>query len=121
MIVTLREALEFGDALADAVRRREVQPGALDRRQLAGRYQAGVRGRVAIGIQLQHVIEHRAAARQVEVGMVREIDRRRLVRRGLVVDAQFVVVGQRVGHFDGERAWIALFSVRAGEAEFDGC
>ena len=63
-----------------------------DRRELAGRNQRVVDRRVAVGVERQHVAEDvaRSRARQVEVAVMRQVDRRRLVGRRVVVDDQLV-------------------------------
>lgn len=51
---------------------------------------------------------------EVEVGVVREVDRRGLVRRGGVLDLQLVAVCQGVDDLDRQVAGITLFAVGAG-------
>ena len=67
------------------------------------------------------MIEDRAAALagKVEVGVLREVHRRRLVRSGVVIDGELVVVGERVGDGRRQRAGIAFLAVpaRVGEHE----
>src|SRR5690606_4729737 len=49
----------------------------------------------------------------VEIGMVGQVEDGRLVGGGGVVNAQFVIVGERVGHGDREIAGISFFPVGA--------
>ena len=67
-----------------------------DRLDLAGRDQRVVDRRVVVGGDHQLVVEDRAVALagEVEVAVVGQVDRRRLVGRGDVVDLQLVVVGR---------------------------
>ena len=65
------------------------------------------------GIDRQHVVEHRAVAfaLEVEERVVREVRDGGLVGRGLVVHAEFVVGGERVGHLDIQIAREPVLSV----------
>ena len=85
------------------------------RRELARRDQAVVDRREPVGGDHQLVAEDvaRAVAGQVEVAVVGQVDRRRLVGRRGVVDPQLVLVGQRVDDRDVEVARIAFLAVRA--------
>ena len=80
------------DARADRRRLPEVERRAGDRRELAGRDQRGVDRREAIGVERQPVLQDVAAsfAGQVEVAVLRQVDRRRLVGRRFVFEDQLV-------------------------------
>ena len=54
----------------------------------------------AVGVERDFVIENVAVAfsGQVEITVLGKIDRRGLVRSRFVINDQFVIVGQRVGH-----------------------
>ncbi len=109
------------DPRADRRRRREVERRPRDRSDHAGRDQRGVDRRVVVGLEPEDVILDRAGAltAEVEVRVVREVDDRRLVGGGVVVHPQLVLVRERVGHIDLQRARIALLAVRARVAELD--
>ena len=102
-----------------ARRRAEVERRAGDAGQLAGRDQALHDRRVAVGVDLHHVAVDGAdaLAGEVEVGVLRDVDRRRLVGLRVVVDDQRVGVGERVGHRQLQRAGVALVAVLAGQRE----
>jgi len=51
-------------------------------------------------------------AREVEVAVVGQVEHCRFVGAGLVVDAQFVAVGEAVGHLGGEVAGETHFAIR---------
>ena len=98
------------DPLPDRVRRPEVERRARDRRE---RRRSGSASRrpacssSALSVQPVVVDRPRALARQVPVRVVREVDHRRRVRRRLVVDAQVVVLVERVVDLDVEVAGVA--------------
>ena len=73
---------------ADRLGAGEVHRRALDRLELAQRDQRVVDRQVAVGVERQLVVEHvaRAGAGQVPVGVVGQVDDRRLVGRGRVLD-----------------------------------
>ena len=81
--------------------------------KLAGRDQRAVDRRVAVRLDHQLVPEHVAAARQVEVGVLGQVDRRRLVGGRVIVDDQLVAIGQLVGDPHVEVAGISFFPVGA--------
>ncbi len=78
-----------------------------------------VHRRVAVGLDFDVVPEHIAVAgaSEVEVRVLRQVDRRGLVGRRLVVEPQRVVVGQGVGDLGLQRARVAHVAVRAGVRE----
>ena len=105
------------DAGSDVFGFREVHARSRDRGQFAGGDRTFVHRQVFIGEQRQLMIEDRSigGAGQVPVGMVRQIEHRRFsIDRGLIIDRQFVVVIQGIGHHGFERSRIALFPIRAG-------
>ena len=57
--------------------------------------------------------KHIAATRQIEVGVIAEVDQRGFVRRRRVVNPQLIVVREGVGHVRSEVAGIAFFAVLA--------
>ena len=109
------------DPVADGRELAEVERRAGHGADLAGRDELGVDGREGVGVEHQLVVEDRAAvvAAEVEVGVLREVDRRGLVRRRLVLEDDLVVVGEEVGDGGGEGAGEALLAVRAHAREHD--
>jgi hypothetical protein len=99
----------------------EVERGAVDRRQLAGRRERGVDLDEAAGGDAEPVAEHVAAALagEVEVGVLGRVEDRRRVGRRRVVDPQRLA-GQGVGDGDVEGAGVAFLAVRAAVGEADG-
>ena len=63
------------------------------------------------------VAQHIAPTGQVEVAMAGKIDRRGLVARSCIVDAQRAVVMQRVADGDGHRTRVATLAVAAEVAQ----
>jgi len=112
------------DARADRRRLPEVERRPLHRREGAGRDQRVADRCIAIRVDPQLVAENvaRSVAAEVEVAVLRQIDRRRLVAGRRIVDDQLVLVSQGVGHAHAEVAGIALFAVgaRAGEGDAVG-
>src|SRR5215218_1661440 len=56
---------------------------------------------------------------QIPVGMVGQVNVRRLVGRRVIVDADLVVVGQGIGDLDVQIAGIPLFHIRTDSAQLD--
>ena len=75
-------------------------------RELARVQIVGVTGRVAVGVYFQPLVRHIAAAfaREVEIGVVRQIDHRGLISVGAIIDFECVVPGDGIGDGRGERA-----------------
>ena len=71
----------------------------LRRRDLAGRDQRLVNRRVAIGVERELMVQDVAApaSRQVEVAVIGQVDRRRLVARRVVAQHELVAWRERVG------------------------
>jgi len=94
------------DVRADRRRFAEVHRRTGHRRQLPGRDQFGGDRRVMAGVDHGDLLENVAiaGAGQVEVTVVGQVEHGRFVGAGLVVDAQFVVVGQAIGDFGGQIA-----------------
>ncbi len=95
--------------------RGEVERGARDPRQLAGGYQARVGGSEPSCGEPEFVVVDASAAlaREVVVRVVREVDDRRPVGGGLVVDAPVAVPGEGEGHLRPQRARVAHLAVDA--------
>ena len=72
-----------------------------------------------IGVDFDLVVVDGAAALagEVEVGVVGKVAQRVLVGDGLVVEDQFVVVGEGIGDHHAQRAGIALLAVGGGVLE----
>ncbi len=104
------------DAGADCSRLGEVQGRAFDRAKLSGRDQVLIYRCEAAGVQLQDVPENIALslARQVEIGMLGQIDRSRFVRNGLIIDDPFIFVRKSVGDFCLQISGITFFAILAG-------
>ena len=115
MIVAAGRAGHLREVPRERLRPLEIHRAACDRGDPAGRDARGVHGDVAARVHRDLMAEHVAfaSAREVPVGVVREVQHRRLVGRGLVVEAQLVVVRERVGHCDGELAGVSLLAVGA--------
>ena len=86
---------------------------------IAGRDQRRVDRQEAAGLQRQLLIERAAAAGEVVVAVVRQVDDRRPARRRAVVDAPFVRRGERVAHGHVEPAGVVLVAVVARQRELE--
>ena len=106
------------DARADRGRLPEIERRAFDRRELAGGNQRRVHRREAIRVERELVLQDVAGSGsgEIEVAVLREVDRRRLVGGGVVVDDQLVGRRQRVGDAGVEVAGIAFVAVGADDA-----
>src|SRR4029453_17181290 len=100
-------------ASANRGRGPEGERGALHRREFPGRNQRVVYRRVAVCVDKQFVAEDvpGAVTGQIEVAVLRQVDRRGLVGRGLVVHDQRVRVRERVGDAPLQRSWIPFLAV----------
>jgi hypothetical protein len=109
------------DPRADRGGRPEVERRCLDALELAGRDERLVDRSEATRLHHQLLCEDvaGAVARQVEVRVLGQVHRRRLVRGGLVLEAERVVVGERIGHLGVELARVAFLAVRARVREHD--
>mmetsp|Transcript_26051 Transcript_26051/g.56871 ORF Transcript_26051/g.56871 Transcript_26051/m.56871 type:complete len:232 (+) Transcript_26051:1052-1747(+) len=90
---------------------REVQGGALDRRNLAGGDHLVVDRGVVVAVDLETVVQDVAArvSSQVEVGVLSNVDWCCLVRGGCDGGSELVLVlGQVVGHHNAQVARVAL-------------
>ena len=99
----------------------QIQRRAVHRPHLAGGDGALSAGRVAVGIDLQHMAAHRTARlpRQIEIGVVGEVAHRVPVGGGFVVDDQRTVT-EGVGYADLQRSGVAVLSVRGNGPQRDG-
>ena len=97
VIVPTRVTGQLGDPRTDLGRLEETHH-VINFQDFAGRDACVVDWGVVVGIQMHHVVENRALAGQIPVGVVGEVHRGRLVGGGEVVDPQLIVVGERVGH-----------------------
>jgi hypothetical protein len=91
------------DPRADRRGRAEVERRSGDRPDLAGRDQSRVDRRVGRGVEREprvHRIARRALARQVEQGMVGDVDDGRPVAGGSIGNGQRIVFRQRIGRGD---------------------
>ena len=115
-VAVLQLLVRLIDARANRRRLAEVERRSRDRRQSARRDERRVDSDVAVRVDRQHVIEHRSRslAREVEVRVIRQVDGRRFIGRGLVLDRKLVPIRQRVGDRRVQRTRIALLTVGAG-------
>ena len=105
----------FAYALPDPPRGGEVERRARHRDDLARRNQGFVHRGHEIGVKQQLVFEDigALARRQVEVGMLRQVHRGGRVGDRPIVDQQFIVVGERIGHPRRQAPRVSLFPRRA--------
>ena len=106
------------NAFSDGVRRAEIKRSPCDWRQVACGDEYLVHGSVAVRVDLDFMVQDGAIAltRQVEVGVVGQVQHRRLCGRGAVLDFEVVTV-QRVGDVRRQLAGVALVTVRRNEGE----
>ena len=105
----------FAYALPDPPRSGEVKRRARHRDDLARRNQGLVHRGQEIGVKQQLVFEDvgALARRQVEVGVLRQVHRGGRVGDRPIVDQQFIVVGERIGHPRRQAPRVSLFPRRA--------
>ncbi len=111
------------DVLADGGGLEEVHRRTFDRGEFAGRNQGGIHRGVVAGMQGGDVFEDVVVTRagKVEVTVVGEVEHRRFVGAGLVVDVQFVFVVEAVGDLGFQVAGEAHLTVlgQVGEGHAD--
>src|SRR5689334_16953988 len=80
--------LSLIDSLANRVRRAEIERRALNGHDLAGRYQRRIHRGNPIGVDCQYMAKNvaRRVADQIPVRVLRQIDRRRFVSGGEVIN-----------------------------------
>ena len=111
------------DALAHGVRLREIKRCALHAADFARRDRVFVDGHEEIGVDLAHHIHCRGSGVgdtcEREEAVARHVHHRLLVGRSLIVDNEFVVVGQRVHHGHRQLAGEALLIIRRHVAQHE--
>ena len=113
--LSIEQLLVIGlDVLADWLGGAKIERRAGDILQTAVRQQFFVDRRIRIRHQLQLVSQDGAAvvARDVEIGMIGQVDDRVLVRHGIIGNIDALVCCQRVGHGAVQIARVAGFTVR---------
>ena len=91
------------DTVAYASRVAEVERSVLHLSYFACHRHIPIHRRVCLGVEIQYLI-HDVAARvttEAEIAVVGEVDDSRAVGSGVVVDADSIIVGQRIGDLDG--------------------
>ena len=101
-----------------AAGRAEIERRAGNVLQLAGRNEGAVHGREAAGVDFDGVVENVALPREVEVGMMGEVDDGVLVGGGGEIKAQSVVIRERVDGLDVEVAGETFLAVLAEITQF---
>ena len=119
VVVALR-APHVADPLADAVEGTEIDRKAGHGGDLASRDHRRIRRGVLVGLDLEFVSQDIpvARARQVEIGVVRQVHHGGPVRLGAVGDEQLILVIPRVRHGDVQITGVAFLAIDAAIAEF---
>lgn len=114
-------ALNLFDAFADHCRLREVKGGSFNRFDLASGDQCVIRRSIFVGKDGQFMAENVAIAlaSQVEIAMVRQVDRRVLIGRGCVINVKLIFVRQRVPNGDIQGSGVAFISVFARMLQYE--
>ncbi len=110
-----------GEGLGQPARAAQVERRARDRGRRAVRDQLGVHRQVLVRLDPQEVLVDGATAlaRQVEVGVVRQVDHRRGVADGRVLDRELARTVQQIADVGRESPREALVPGRAAQAEPD--
>ena len=118
VVVALRSA-DITDPLADAVEGTEVKRRARHRNDLTRGNKGSIRRGVLAGLNLEFVSQDIsvARARQVEIGVVRQVHHGGPVRLGAVGDEQLILVIPRVRHGDVQITVVAFLTIDAPVAE----
>ena len=110
------------DVASDAFGFGEIHDASIDRDYGSDGDECFVGRCVVGGIEGEDVLVDIAIsfARQVEIRMVGQVDRSGLIGGRLIIDPEFIVIGERIGDVDVEISWVSFFSVGAQVVEFDG-
>ncbi len=122
MIVPIAEfqlLIVRADPFPDRVRLQKIKRCSRNGRQRSNRNQPRINGNCPRAVNGQHVSKNVAAAfaAKIEIGMLSQIDRRRFVRGGLVLDFHRVIILQPIRDHDGKVSRIAFFAVFAHIAQ----
>jgi len=122
VIVAGRIAGEGGDVLADQLGFGEIEGSSLDGGDFTGGDQGGIDGEIVAGEDFLDIGPHVAGsvAAEIEIAVMREINRRRPVGGGEVLDFEEVGIGEGVEDGDFEVAGKSLGSVGVENGEADG-
>lgn len=101
------------DLLADGLTGGKVHGGVHHGQDVAGGAGGIVALQIAGGVDAQLLVQHVAAAVQIEVAMVGQVYDRVSVRGHTVVHAEGIVVGEGVAHRDLQGTGKAVLAVRA--------
>ena len=109
------------DTSADRGRLAEIHGCAGDIGQLAGGNEARSNGRGLVGSDGQLLVQDGVGgvAAEIEVRVIGRVEDGGLVGRAAIVDAQAVVLGQGVGHSQGDGAGIAILAILADVGELN--
>ena len=104
--------------MADGLCFVEVEGRALDGAEAAHGDHRGVGGRDLVAVDPKLVVEDGTVvfAAQIEIGVVGEVERRLLVRFGVVSDLEFAIL-EGVGDGDGKIAGVVFFAVGGEDGE----
>ena len=109
---------EFLETVAQTFRGTEVRGRARDISFLPHRHVGCIRHQITVAVQLHDMVPHLVLkSTQVEIGVIGERHRRRLVGRGMIRDPQLVRIVEPVFHRHPERAGVAFFAIRTGEGK----
>jgi hypothetical protein len=102
----------------------KVESRARDHAALAGRDQRGVDRGIRVGVHRQPVLENIAVTTrsgEIEERVIGDVDDRRPIRGGAVLDGQLVALAQRISRGRLQRAWIAAGTVPTHIAQRNAC
>ena len=120
VVVAVELGFELVDAFTDARWFGEIERCAFHAGEFAGGDEAIICGSIVRRPDIKFVIENVAVAREVEVGVVGEIDDGGFVGGGFVIDTKFVFVGEGVGDLCRKCAGIIFFAIFADVSELHG-
>ena len=120
VVVVALGSADVANPLADTVETAEVEGRACHGSNFARGNERGIRRGVMVGVDLKFVSQDIpvARARQVEIGVVRQVHHGGPVRLGAVGDEQLVLVIPRVRHGDVQMTGVTFLAIDAAIAEF---
>ena len=106
------------DRLADGARRGKIKGRKCNAAEPADRNHRGIRGRDLIAVDLQYIVENAAVALavEIEVGVVRQIDRRLFIRHRMIENTELSVF-KNICHAYVEFPGVVFFTVGRSQVE----
>ena len=120
-VAVFKLRMRLVDSIADGMHRSEIERSVLRCKEVTSRNQLGVDGKDPTAVDLKLMIQDGLSlAFQIKEGVVGEVAERGFIGGGQIIDAECIIMGQRVGHRDVEVPREAVLSVREHHMHYQG-